>query len=231
MSKIDYSKFYDPYPGNILEIEQSIKAEDKVLDVGSWWKPLNRANVVIDILPYATRGGGGSIGQRKEYFTPKTWIQFDICSGKWPFKDKEFDFIHCGQTLEDVKDPLFVCKEMMRVGKRGVITTPTIWIECQKGIDAYPESVFYRGFDKHRWLVRHLLNKLIFIPKLSSLMAFDYVNETTRAKYINYHRIWSDIFFWKDKFEVEEAIFQGFHELKSILEEYFAKFDYEKIAK
>jgi len=228
--KMNYSKFYDPYPEDILKIESSIKRGDRVLDVGGWWKPLARANVVIDILPYETRGGGGIIGtKKKEHFSKKNWIEFDICSGKWPFKDKEFDFVHCGQTVEDVRDPIFVCKEMMRVGKRGVITVPTIWIECQKGIDAYPESSLYRGFDKHRWLVRVLENGLIFIPKLCSLMAFEYVGKEIKRKYINYHRIWSDIFFWEGEFDVQELSFQGFRELKPILDDYFANFDYEKI--
>lgn len=231
MSKIDYRKFYDPYPEDILKIEKSISENDKVLDVGSWWKPLNRANVIIDILPYETRGEGGSIGKQKEHFSKNTWIELDICSGKWPFKNHEFDFVHCGQTLEDVRDPIFVCNEMMRIAKRGVLTTPTIWIECQKGIDAYPESVLYRGFDKHRWLVNYKKNSLKFIPKLTSLMAFEYTDETTVKKYITRHRIWSDIFFWENRFEVSEASFQGFIELKPMLDDYFANFDYEKITR
>lgn len=229
MIKINYGKFYDPYPKDVSKIEKLIRKTDKVLDVGGWWKPLNRANTVVDILPCETCERGGSIGHSDRRFSKSSWIQLDICLEKWPFKNKEFDFVHCGQTLEDVRDPIFVCNEMMRVAKRGVITTPTIWIECQKGVDAYPEAAFYRGFDKHRWLIRHTKGSLAFIPKLNSLMAFDYVDQTTKKKFITYHRIWSSIFFWEGKFETSETVFQGFYELKSTLDNYFANFNYEKI--
>lgn len=227
--KVDYSGFYDPYPKDISKIEESISSTDNVLDIGAWWKPLNRANTVIDMLPYNSRGGGGRIGQSKEYFTKGSWIKLDICSDKWPFKNKEFDFVHCGQTLEDIRDPIFVCKEMMRVARKGVVTTPTIWIECQKGIDAYPESTLYKGFDKHKWLVKHTKDGLKFIPKLSSLMAFDYVDKAIVDKFIVHHRIWSDVFFWEDHFDVSEAAFLGFTELKPVIEKYFTDFDYKRI--
>lgn len=230
MRKTDYSRFYDPFPGDIDSIERTIKQSDNVLDVGGWWKPLNRANTILDALPYESRSGGGNIGSQPEQYSKENWIQFDICGNTWPFKDKEFDFVHCGQTLEDIRDPIFVCKEMIRVAKRGVITTPTIWIECQRGIDAYPESVLYRGFDKHKWLVEHSSNGLHFIPKLNSLMSFGYVDQKIVNKYITMHRIWSDIFFWENSFSFSESVFQGFTELKPILVKYFAKYNYEKVS-
>lgn len=230
MKKTDYSRFYDPFPGDIDSIERTINKSDNVLDVGGWWKPLNRANVMLDALPYESRGRGGSIGSQPEQYSNGTWVQLDICRNTWPFKDKEFDFVHCGQTLEDVRDPIFVCKEMIRVAKRGVITTPTIWIECQMGIDAYPDSVHYRGFDKHKWMVEHSSNELRFIPKLNSLMSFEYVDQKIVNKYITKHRIWSDIFFWENSFSFSESVFQGFTELKPILVKYFAQYNYEKIS-
>ncbi len=230
MKKVDYSRFYDPFPGDVDLIERTIKGSDNVLDVGGWWKPLRRANTVIDSLPYESRGGGGNIGKHSDQYSKKTWIQLDICGNTWPFKDKEFDFVHCGQTLEDVRDPIFVCKEMIRVSKRGVITTPTIWIECQKGIDAYPESVLYRGFDKHKWIVEHSSKGLRFIPKLSSLMSFNYVDRKVVNENITKHRIWSDIFFWDCSFSYAESVFQGFTELRPILNKYFAEFNYEKVS-
>ncbi len=230
MKKNDYHRFYDPFPGDIDSIEKAICKSDNVLDVGGWWKPLNRANTVIDTLPYESRGAGGNVGKGREHYSKNTWVEFDICKDTWPFKDKEFDFVHCGQTLEDVRDPIFVCKEMTRVAKRGVITTPTMWIECQKGIDAYPESVKYRGFDKHKWIVEYLSNELHFIPKLNSLMSFKFTNQKIVDKYITRHRIWSDIFFWNDTFLYSESVFQGFSELKPILDKYFAEYDYEKKA-
>ena len=43
-----------------------------------------------------------------ERFTADTWVVQDICT-PWPFADGQFDFAVCSHTLEDVRDPVFVC--------------------------------------------------------------------------------------------------------------------------
>ena len=55
-------------------IMHSIGKKDLVLDIGGWVMPFNRANYVVDIQPYETRGFFGSQGGAKECFTKKTWI-------------------------------------------------------------------------------------------------------------------------------------------------------------
>ena len=97
--------FYDPYPSDIERVMSLIGEKDKVLDVGGHWKPFNRANAVIDLMPYEHRGGGGSIGLGPEKFSHETWSEMDVCGEKWPFDDKSFDFVYCGQLLEDIRDP------------------------------------------------------------------------------------------------------------------------------
>jgi len=37
-----------------------------------------------------------------------------------PFPDKSFDFVYCAHVLEHVDDPIRACREIMRVGKRGI---------------------------------------------------------------------------------------------------------------
>ena len=118
------------------------KPDDLVLDVGGWACPFNRANWVIDSEPYETRGFYSKIGLpksqggEKEYFTKETWVQRDICDKEpWPFADKQFDFSICSHTLEDVRDPLFVCAEIIRVSKRGYIEVPSRIIESCRGVE------------------------------------------------------------------------------------------------
>ncbi|MDA0737398.1 MAG: methyltransferase domain-containing protein [Nitrospirae bacterium] len=67
---------------------------------------------------------------------------------KWPFEDKKFDFVFCSHTLEDVRDPIWVCQELMRVGKAGYIETPSRIIESMLGV----ERLRYCGYSHHHWL-------------------------------------------------------------------------------
>src|SRR4051812_15068559 len=126
--------------GDIEKVLASIKPDDLVLDVGGWACPFNRANYVLDAEPYETRGfyeKNGltkSQGGEKEYFTKETWIQRDICNKTpWPFADKQFDFCICSHILEDIRDPLYVSSELMRVSKRGYIEVPSRVLESCRG--------------------------------------------------------------------------------------------------
>jgi hypothetical protein len=189
------------YDKNVQEILLQIKKEDIVLDVGGWFRPFNRANWIIDFMPYETRGAGGSDGPEREYFTKETWIQRDICDRqRFPFRDKEIDFVICSHTLEDVRDPIFVCSEICRIAKKGYIETPSKITELSYGI----ESRHYAGYHHHRWIVEIKDNKIYFLVKPSFINAYwkyhfpafygRYLKEEGRIQYL----------FWKDSFEYEE---------------------------
>src|SRR5436190_9828986 len=121
---------------NISRVLAQISESDVVLDIGGWACPFNRANIVMDAEPYATRGYYKSIGMPAsqggdhEHFTEATWIRRDVCSKEpFPFGSKEIDFVICSHTLEDIRDPLWVCSEMQRVAKRGYIEIPSRLVE------------------------------------------------------------------------------------------------------
>src|SRR5215470_13882436 len=42
-----------------------------------------------------------------------------------PFADKSFDFVYCAHVLQLIENPLRACQEIMRIGTRGFIETPT----------------------------------------------------------------------------------------------------------
>src|ERR671932_207319 len=108
--------------GSVARLEREIPDDALVLDVGGWITPFTRADWVIDVMPYATRGQIGRQGAGSERFSAETWVQRDICDREpWPFEDKQFDFVLCGHTLEDVRDPIGVCSELVRVAKAGYI--------------------------------------------------------------------------------------------------------------
>ena len=131
-------------------IERTVGESDLVLDVGGWAKPFRRADWVIDLMPYESRGlYGNPVDPERERFTDETWIQYDICSHvPWPFGDNQFDFVTCSHTLEDVRDPIWVCHELNRVAKAGYIEVPSRLEEQAFGVHGP-----YVGWSHHRWLV------------------------------------------------------------------------------
>jgi hypothetical protein len=121
---------------HVVEILDRLSPADTVLDIGGWARPFNRANFVIDAEPYETRGYYGpglpAQGGPQEYFSKQSWCQRDICSRvPYPFADKSIDFVICSHVLEDIRDPLWVCAEMVRIGKRGYIEVPSRVAESQ----------------------------------------------------------------------------------------------------
>jgi hypothetical protein len=120
----------------------------RVLDVGGWAKPLPRADAVLDLLPYATRGLYGAEDDTPERFTEATWIQRDICDHEpWPFADDSFDVAVCSHTLEDVRDPVWVCRELSRVARAGYVEVPAPVEELTWGVHGP-----WVGWSHHHWI-------------------------------------------------------------------------------
>jgi hypothetical protein len=120
------------YEPNVQAIISRLRDDDIVLDVGGWVRPFNRANIVMDAEPYETRGYyrtlglPASQGGATERFTRSSWIQRDLCErDPWPLADRSADFAVCSHTLEDVRDPVWVCSELVRVAKAGYIEVPS----------------------------------------------------------------------------------------------------------
>lgn len=124
-----------------------------VLDVGGWAAPFNRADWVIDAMPFGSRGAMGfSYGGARERFGADTWVQADFCAREpWPFEDDQFDLVLCVTTLEDVRDPVWVCQEMSRVAKAGYLEVPSVLNELTWGL---PGEGAYLGNRHHHWFCR-----------------------------------------------------------------------------
>lgn len=121
-----------------------------VLDVGGWAAPLARADVVVDLMPHATRGlYGPAVDRARERVSAETWIEHDICAREpFPFADDSFDLVVCSHTLEDIRDPVWVCSELSRIGRAGYVEVPSRLQEQAWGV-----SGDYVGWSHHRWLV------------------------------------------------------------------------------
>ncbi len=197
---------------HVDEVLSRIGPGDRVLDVGGWACPFNRADWIIDSGPYETRGHYGLIGLPasqggdREHFTRETWVQRDICDHEpWPFPDKFFDFSICSHTLEDVRDPLTVCAELIRVSKRGYIETPSRLAETCRGW----EHDRIAGLNHHRWLVDYAPGRLNFAMKWHMIH--------TDRSFTLPPRLYYDLspvervswMFWEDRFEFGETVFHS----------------------
>jgi hypothetical protein len=130
-----------------LQIEAELPDHATVLDVGGWNKPFRRADWVLDLMPFETRGLQPE--GVEERFDASRWTQLDICArDPWPFDDDQFDFVVCSHTLEDVRDPVWVCGEMSRVAKAGYVEVPSRLEEQTWGVNGA-----WAGWSHHHWLV------------------------------------------------------------------------------
>ncbi len=132
------------------ELLRRLPDDALVLDVGGWASPLPRADWVLDLMPHATRGlyaYDREAAAPQERFGPATWVQRDICDrAPWPFPDGRFDFAVCAHTLEDVRDPVWVCSELARVARAGYVEVPAVVEELVWGIEGP-----WVGRHHHRW--------------------------------------------------------------------------------
>jgi hypothetical protein len=148
-------------PASRERIEAMLSTDDLVLDVGGWAKPFPRADWVIDLMPFESRGLYGRLGDEPERFSRETWVQRDICDrNPWPFADGQFDFVVCSHTLEDVRDPVWVCAEMDRVANAGYVEVPSRLEEQSLGVHGS-----WVGWSHHRWLVELSADGVEFVFK------------------------------------------------------------------
>jgi SAM-dependent methyltransferase len=204
-------------PADVRATLDGLPDDALVLDVGGWASSDPRADWVIDIGSWESRGYYARLGERthtnSERVTEATWVERDICDPEpWPFADEMFDYVICSHTLEDVRDPVRVCREMTRVGKAGYIETPGAAIEVTRGI----ESELWCGWHHHRWLVLPGEHSLSFLFKPHHI----------------HNRFWPAVptprllrpdaaahveFRWRDTFEAAEELLVDFDELDAHL--------------
>jgi len=195
------------------KIRSLVERGCKILDVGGGDQPLMYATHILDIQRFPEDNqyrqgmmGGGEDSQRR--FSKETWVQHDICNYPWPFKDNEFDFIWCTQTLEDIRDPIGACKEMTRVAKAGYINCPGKLAELSSPISAYLDADKYNGYWHHRWLVsKNEKDVLIFEPKHAFAFLGKWSDDKIKQVLRNNPELGSVELYWTDKVVGEEHMF------------------------
>jgi len=125
-----------------------------VLDCGGWFKPLDRATHVVDLMPYETRRYRVQTDPLPgERFRRETWFQVDFLSPEFrlPFADRTFDFAYCSHTLEDLASPFRLLQELARVSRSGVLATPSRLSEQTAGSRDRMSNRL--GHPHHHWII------------------------------------------------------------------------------
>jgi glycosyltransferase involved in cell wall biosynthesis len=117
-----------------------IKEDWQVLDIGSGHNPHSRADVLVD------SEAGESMhrsGKPAHIDWQRPFIIADACF--LPFKDKVFDYTFALHIAEHMDHPDLFCKELLRVGKRGYIETPSKLAENLLGEPFHKYFVYKKG--------------------------------------------------------------------------------------
>ena len=179
-------------------VERVEAIEGLVLDVGGWASPLGRADWVIDLEPYETRGLYGQ--PASERFTAGTWVERDICDREpWPFEDGRFDFVVCSHTLEDIRDPIWVCSELVRVAKAGYVEVPSRIEEHMAGMNGP-----WAGWAHHRWVCEIEEAGITFVHKSHAIPAIPH-KELPLERRVQW--LW-----WEGEFAYRERILRSIEE-------------------
>jgi SAM-dependent methyltransferase len=138
---------YHAYQQPRIPVE--FRKADKVLDVGSGGTPFPHATHLAELYL------GGTSHRHGPFRSEGLPVQ--VCDiGRLPYRNGAFDFVYCSHVLEHVFDPASACEELMRVGRRGYIETPTRMSDILFN--------YTHLQDHHRWHINRIGATLIFMP-------------------------------------------------------------------
>lgn len=207
-------------PAEVLKL---IPENARVLDIGAAASIFPRANAVIDVQPYETRQPG-PLSDMPEQFSEDTWYIGDICDEKiWQaFDANSFDFVICSHVLEDIRDPIFVCRQMLRIGRAGYIETPSRFRECAKA----GATELTAGWEHHRWIVDIEDGTLVFTAKNPLIYHFDCIPKVHRRA-LQRRDLTTLAMHWQGSFDVTERSHKGSTWEVENLFDYYERFDYD----
>lgn len=181
----------------------------KVVDVGgtlsSWSAPY--VDAIIDFNPIVQNTLNDNTQKPVTFFQcditdPNAWhsvLAHVEISGKW-------DFCICTHTLEDIMNPVFVCRQMEKIASAGYIAFPSKYRELSRFVELNQP---FRGYMHHRWIftIKNYQNaienenndaQVIGFPKINYIEApcFDVVQDMNEDK--------KDLsFYWKKHIDIE----------------------------
>lgn len=179
------------YWGPIVEtykyIGKHITKDMKVLELGPGVKPF----------PYATHFCGWSDSEREKLPNYKV---VNFSKDRFPYEDKEFDFVYARHVLEDLYNPFHCMDEMSRIARCGYIECPSPIVEMHYDAESYTEKSTdkMRGYRHHYYFVWNN-GPLNFLHKFPCIEHIKLTDENFVRELLKNPINWNTYFIWKDK--------------------------------
>lgn len=126
---------------------KSIEQGDRVLEIGPGADPFHRSDVLLELELPDEQEYVKQFGHDRKLVTNKPVVFYD--GTKFPFKDKEFDYVICSHVLEHVPDIEGFLAEVFRVSKKGYFEYPLITYEYLHNIGAHLQYLKWNGKKIH----------------------------------------------------------------------------------
>ena len=191
---------------SLIHINSILKQNQNwnVLDIGCGYSPHPAASTICDVQDF------------EKNYLDKKFVQ--LKEKKFPFKDKEFDFVIASHVIEHVEDVDFFIKELQRVAKKGYIEVPTK-LEDNLVFENKNDHVWHMDFDD-------VNNKLIitkrtqFIEPILTVSSIKKFNKNFRKSLVIE-------LFWEDKIDYtiqsHDIVNENKVSILSLLRKYISK--------
>ena len=191
---------------SLIHINSILKQNQNwnVLDIGCGYSPHPAASTICDVQDF------------EKNYLDKKFVQ--LKEKKFPFKDKEFDFVIASHVIEHVEDIDFFIKELQRVAKKGYIEVPTK-LEDNLVFENKNDHVWHMDFDD-------VNNKLIitkrtqFIEPILTVSSIKKFNKNFRKSLVIE-------LFWEDKIDYtiqsHDIVNENKVSILSLLRKYISK--------
>lgn len=133
------------------ELIKSIKASDRVLEIGPGGTPHHRSNVFLEKRFVNPDDAREQRGNTPELLVKKQIVFYE--GELFPFADNEFDYTICSHVLEHVENVEQFMSEIFRVSSKGYLEYPTIYYE------------YLYNFNVHVNFLKFSKNTLFFMNK------------------------------------------------------------------
>jgi SAM-dependent methyltransferase len=154
VSKITGTQSYGMFFPHLIK---SIKPSDRVLEIGPGGSPHPRSDIFLEYQFDSPSVAESQRGYEKPLITDKPVIFYT--GSKFPFGDKDFDYVICSHVVEHVPDVNVFISEICRVGKAGYLEYPTIYYD------------YIYNFPEHTTFVKYKASTLFWMPKTQTSLA------------------------------------------------------------